>query len=372
MITINMQILIACDKFKGSLTAVEVCESIADALTKRSKKYKCSAIPLADGGDGTMRLLQKSLNLQENRINTIDPLGREIDAQYYTLDTTAYIELAEISGILRLKPTELNPLITTTIGTGYVLKEAVKSGCDTIVLALGGSCTNDAGLGIAYALGYDFLDRDGKPLIPTGGNLREKVKIITPADEQRFNLTLLCDVTNPMYGPHGAAHMYAEQKGADSEQINILDEGLRHVSQLIKAQIGKDISEVKGGGAAGGIAAGLVALLDAQVLSGFEYYSHLIGLEKLVQKADLVLTGEGLLDDQSLQGKVVGEISKLCAKHQKPLITIVGNNRLPQRELYTFHAIYSIMDRAQNLEDAMQNAKQYLEDICSQIVIPEL
>ena len=365
-----MNILIACDKFKGSLDAQRVCNAIARGIRKSNPTAPITKMPIADGGDGTMHLLRDVLSLKVTTMDTLDPLNRPIRANYYTSDDTAFIELAEASGIARLDTSELNPLITHNTGTGLMIKDALDNGYSQIVLGIGGSCTTEAGLSIAHQLGYTFLDHEGSGIVPTGGNLRQIVTIVAPKDKMTFDLTILRDVDNPLYGSNGAAHVYGPQKGANEQQVEHLDQGLQHIAQLIKSALDKDISTLKGGGAAGGIAAGLYGLCVAEIISGFDYLSNLFDLKTKIKAADLIITGEGRLDSQSLQGKVIGSIAQICTKYQKPLVAVVGSNQLTQSEISQsgITQIYTIMDRATDLDDAMMKTEQYLEDIGERVM----
>lgn len=370
-ITRPMKVLIACDKFKGSLSAIEVCRAIALGMQQQDEGVDIRIQPLADGGDGTMVLLRDILGLETYHVDTIDPLGRAIQAEYYANDQQAFIELAEASGITRLLKTELDPMKAHTLGTGALIADALQRGYTEIILGLGGSCTNDAGLGIAHALGYRFVDTGGVKIIPSGGTLQDMSRIIAPADELQIKLTLLCDVKNPLYGPNGAAHTYAAQKGASPAQIVQLDQGLQHVAELIKDHIGIDISRVQGGGAAGGIAAGLIGLYGATSQSGFDYIRELTELENKIKSSDLVITGEGRLDDQSIQGKVVGRLADLCQAYEKPLVVVGGDSVIDSHSAKEkgIHKVHTIMDRADGIDDAMQHTAQYLIEIGREIVV---
>ena len=375
-----MKVLLCPDKFKGSLSAMQVCKAIAAGLAKSQPQAETVFHPMADGGDGSLEILATHLNLQPKTITTTDPLGRPINATYFTSTDAAFIELASASGLVLLKNGERNPLITSSFGSGKMMADALANGFQKIYLFLGGSATNDAGMGIAAALGCQFLDKNGELLEPTGGNL-PKVKNIQfdklggnfklPPNllppNARPNITLLCDVTNPLFGPNGAAHVYARQKGATDEQVAHLDDGLRHFSQILLKETGVEVGALPGSGAAGGIAASLVALFGAKLENGFATIAELTGLEKQIQLADCVITGEGKLDSQSLQGKVVDGVAALCRKHGKPLVLFVGKNELTATELQELGAkqVFSISERATGLEDAMRNGAGYLEEMAA-------
>jgi len=364
-----MNCLICCDKFKGSITAIQACQAIRRGLSQKYKDLHYNTLPIADGGDGSLDVIKQYIEGDTIAIDTIDALGRAIQAPYFKSGDNAFIELAAASGIARLQPQELAPLSTHTRGTGTLIREALHQGCQKIVLMLGGSCSTDLGLGIAVAMGYQLLDESAHPVLPGGSSLSDIKTIITPDDLPKFTLNVLCDVDNLLYGRHGAAYVYAPQKGATAEQVQSLDHGLRHVSQIIQTQYGIDISTIKGGGSAGGVAAGLYGLLGARVQNGFDYMSDLISLEDQIKKADIVVTGEGQLDEQSLSGKVIGKIAQICYDYKKPLIALVGNNTLREQQTKRSHIneVLSITSIAKNTEDAMFNAGIYLQKLASSI-----
>ena len=365
-----MKILIAPDKFKGSMSAQQVCVAIGNGLKKNDSSLDLIYHPMADGGDGSLEILSSHLSLNKNDIKTIDPIGKKISTHYFTSTDTAFIEVASASGLVLLSKDERNPLLTSTIGTGKMIADAILKGYQNIYLFLGGSATNDAGMGILTELGFHFLDKPQKKLLPIGENL-SNVKFILHSpifDLEKIKFTLLCDVNNPMFGKLGAAQVYALQKGATKNQIQLLDEGLKNFSTVLKKQTGIDPSQIPGSGAAGGIGGGLVSLLNAKLENGFESISQLTNLEKQIESADWVISGEGRLDEQSLQGKVVNGIAKLCIKHQKPFSLFVGKNELSKKHLESFHVkhIFSILKNAKNIDDAISNGGFYLEKFSNQ------
>ncbi len=365
-----MKILIAPDKFKDSLSALEVCEALKKGLSSNTKQLDIIFHPMADGGDGSLEIISNYLPLQKQLVQTTDPLARTIDTFYYTSSNTAFIELASASGIVLLNQTERNPMLTSTLGTGKILLDALSKGYQEIYLFLGGSATNDAGLGICEALGFYFLDAQQNELPPIGENLI-KIKSIQnhcPFDFEQTKITLICDVNNPLYGTNGAAYTYAPQKGATPQQVEYLDKGLQNVAQVLKQHTGIEVGTLAGSGAAGGIGAGLVALCKAKMLKGFDTIAQLTNLEQQIQAADWVISGEGKLDKQSLRGKVISGIAQLCQKHQKPLALFVGKNELSAQDLKALNTqhIYAIDSIAQNTEDAMTNGAAYLEELGQQ------
>lgn len=359
-----MKILITPDKFKGTLSSIEICDILEKSIAATAKNVRIECLPIGDGGDGSLAALLPSLNLERIAVRSVDPLGRSIGSFYYRNNNAAYIELAHTSGLVLLSSDERDPSKTSSFGTGLVIKEALLSGCQTINLFIGGSATNDAGIGIAKALGVTFYNESGDLLGANGGNLMEIKKIEeSPFLKQlEFQLNILCDVANPLLGPNGAAHIYARQKGADDAMITDLENGMTHLSTVLKERYGVDVSSVQGGGAAGGIGAGLQAMLGAELVPGFETIAKWLQLEDQIKGADLVITGEGALDQQSLQGKVVSGVANLCKRHHKPLVLMVGQNRLDRAKLDILDAVkvYAIMDYTTHLEDAFSRSADHL------------
>jgi len=365
-----MQILIAPDKFKGSLSAKEVCDQIALGIQDKYPEAICIKHPMADGGDGSLAVIQTHLETTSISKQTVDPLMRPIEAQYLRSGKTAFIELAEASGIVHLEKAELNPLHASTVGTGYLIDRAISEGAEEVVLLLGGSCSNDVGLGIAWALGFQFFSENGEAMIPTGGTLLDVHQIRKSPQVKDIAFKLLCDVDNPLYGSEGAAAVFGPQKGATPEMVDQLDLGMRHIAQLIQDQFEIDTSTVKGGGAAGGVAAGLHGLLRAEIVNGFQYLSQLSHLEQKIIKADLIITGEGRLDTQSLDGKVIGQLSGLCLNNQKSLYAIVGASLLSSADLAdtAIQKVATITSLAEDESDAFARAGEYVRALSRELV----
>lgn len=366
-ITNAMRILIAPDKFKGSLSSREVCEAIKDGLGAKNIKLH----PLADGGDGSLQVLNQHLKLTKQEIDTVDPLGRSIQSFYYTEQQTAFIEVAKASGLVLLSHSERNPMETSTYGTGLMMAKAIADGCSHIYLFLGGSATNDGGIGIAKALGATFFDEKSKELQPNGGQLSKisYYQLDHKFDRLKVKFTLLCDVNNPLVGPQGASAVYAPQKGADKDMIEVLDQGLTNYANVLQKQTGIEVAHLPGSGAAGGIGASMIALFGAELKSGIETITEITSLEDQIMQADLVISGEGNLDSQSLQGKVVDGVAQLCHKHKKPLHLFVGKNDLSVEESAQVgaQAISAIMDQATDLPDAMKNGAVYLKAMAANL-----
>jgi glycerate kinase len=335
-----VNILIAPDKFKGSLSAVEVCDAVSDALMEMNTSFLITKVPLADGGEGTFEILVDQSEGRIKKVSVLDPLQRPIKAEYglSKTGTTAFIEMAKASGLQLLKENERNPLYSTTMGTGQLILDALDEGASNIILGIGGSATNDAGMGMAHALGYRFLDRENQPLAPIGKSL----SLIDSIDETQVDVRLrniefkvLCDVTNPLHGPHGAAAIYGPQKGASEIMVKELDTGLKHLADLVKKKYGTELN-FPGAGAAGGLGAGAKLFLNATLQKGIDYISQATGLEEKVRTSDLVITGEGKVDQQSLSGKVVAHVYALAKEYNKRVLILCGQCTLSPDDRLAF------------------------------------
>ena len=362
-----MHVLIAPDKFKGSLTAREVCDHLAEGFWKADPSLNIEPFPLADGGEGSLHVIQQYLQAQRFEVRSVDPLGRPINGYYLKKDRKVFIELATCSGLELLSPDERNPLISSSRGTGIVLKEAIKSDVEEVYLFIGGSATNDAAMGILDALGFRFLDRTGSILRPKGESLAWVVDIIPPKPNPylKVRFQILCDVKNPLYGKDGAAQVYAPQKGADSKMVDTLDRGLKHFARAIERFNGMIVDDVSGGGAAVGIGAGLLGLLKANLVSGIQTIIELTQFEQSLLKADWVVTGEGKLDAQSLSGKVVSGVAQHALMNHIPCGIVCGTNLLSKEEQAPLGARFlkSILDRTPDHQRAMKEAGVYLQQI---------
>jgi len=363
-----MKILIATDKFKGSLSANEACKSILRGIERYNNSFEIALCPMADGGEGSLDIIEHNINAKKVFVSISNPIIQRIDAYYLLKNNTAYIELSKASGLELLVSRDRNPMHTTTIGTGELICDAIKKGAKEIFLFVGGSSTTDAGIGIAKALGYKFLDITKGELFPSGENMINVDSIDNSNlcfKKSKVKFTVLTDVENAMFGENGAAYVFARQKGASKDEIEYLDKGLQNVSKVIKKQFGIDISTVNGGGAAGGVGAGLYGILGAEIKSGVSFISKIVELEKQIQNADLVICGEGKLDNSSFEGKVVGEVFEIAKKHNKKCAIFVGQSELTDNQLKSVGVKYlkSIDKHASNIEDSIKNVAFYLEKI---------
>ncbi|EMT38830.1 glycerate kinase [Thermoanaerobacter thermohydrosulfuricus] len=368
-----MKILIAPDKFKGSLSAFEVADSIEKGILKVFPEAVIEKVPMADGGEGTVESLVDATGGKIIKTNVKDPLFRDIESFYGILGDgkTAVIEMAAASGLYLLKDYERNPMITTTYGTGQLVKDALDRGCRKFIIAIGGSATNDGGAGMAMVLGVKFYDEDGREIGLGGGELSKIYSIDTSNLDDRLKeceFIVACDVANPLIGENGASRVYAPQKGATKEMVEVLDKNLEHYGKLLEKYFNKKIIDVPGSGAAGGLGAGLMAFLNAQLKSGIEIIIETLKLEEKIKEADIVISGEGKIDFQTAFGKTISGIAKLCKKHNKPLIVIAGMVEDIEK-LYEIgvSSVFSTMEKPMSLEDAIKNAPTLLEKSAERI-----
>ena len=318
-------VLIAPDSFKGTLTAREVCDIIARAFTDTIPDIKITKLPAADGGEGLCACLGDILGGKREKAEVCGVFGEKMCAEYLMLgDGTAVIETAACAG-LPLAGDIKNPEKSTTFVVGELIADAVNKGAKRILLGLGGSATNDCGAGLAAALGWGFEDKDGNRFVPTGGTLSRVSKITAPEKPLGVPVTAACDVDNPLFGESGAAYVFAPQKGADEAMVKRLDSGLRHIAEIIKRDLNIDVSKIKGAGAAGGMGAGAVAFLGAELKKGIDIILDAAEFDGKVANADLIITGEGRLDFQSVNGKVVSGVAERAARLGKPVIAICGS-----------------------------------------------
>lgn len=318
--------LLVPDSFKGTLSSKQICSIMKERIAFHFPDAQAIEIPVADGGEGSVDCFLSATNGEKVWCETVNPFFEKMQGYYGLLNggKIAVIEMAVCAG-LPLVEDRKDPMKATTYGVGLLIKDAVERGVKEIILGLGGSATNDFGCGAVSALGVDFYDEKGNAFIPTGQTLQNVSKIEKDKDLlSGINITLMCDVKNFLYGKNGAAYIYAPQKGANSEQVKILDEGLKHICAIASRDLAKDVSNLVGAGAAGGMAGGMSAFFDAQIKMGIEVVLDTVGFDKLLKDADVVFTGEGKIDSQSLQGKVVSGVAKRAKERKVPVIAVVG------------------------------------------------
>jgi len=362
-----MNYLLIPDKFKGSATAEEVIESLIRGIQKVDRAAHFHKIIASDGGDGFLSSIAQFKQLQTINIPSKNAYLEPIDSCYLwdKKSKTAYIELANTAGIVHLNNRTLRILDSSTIGVGIQLKDALDKGATTIYMGLGGSATNDAGLGILYAIGYEFYDQNNKELIPNSGNLDQIQKII-PKAYPNTKFYIVNDVDNPLYGPKGAAAVYAPQKGATPAQVKKLDQSLKQLSNLIKRDFGIDEASTPGTGAAGGTAYGLKAFLNAEFIPGFEFLKDRAQLEQLIsnENIDYIITGEGHFDEQSLYGKLIEGILKLAKTYRVPSLIVCGASSVEEKHLehYPIESIIQLKNEDRSLEFCITNTPSLIEE----------
>lgn len=366
----QMKFILAPDKFKGSLTGLQFCKIVEQTIKMILPDSEILNLPLSDGGDGTIEILEYHLKGELINLEVNDPLFRTTKASYLYIDNikTAFIEMAAASGLTLLKAEEQNCYYTTTIGTGEVILDAIKRGVKTIILGIGGSATNDCGVGMAAVLGYKFIDKNGFELSPIGKNLSKIHHIKTDNVIGNLNdieFKVACDVKNPLHGLQGAAYIYGPQKGASKEEIALLDNGLKHISKLFSEQFNKDVQIIKGSGAAGGMGAGSIVFLNAELQSGIDLVKQLIEFDKKIYDSDWIITGEGKLDSQTLSGKTIkGVLASAKAKNIK-VATFCGVLDLDENssENFGIHYTDAVINYSKNLDDAIKNSEKYVKEI---------
>lgn len=323
-----MKVLFAPDSFKGSISSSRAIELLCIVTQKHFPGCEMRSVPIGDGGEGTTEALMKVLGGHEECVQVSDPLGRKIEARYAIVGGgEAIIEMAQASGLPLLALDEYDPLCTSTYGTGEMVCHALDRGCREIILMIGGSATNDGGLGAASALGIRFLDRDGRDVTNDGAGLEQVASIDASGMHpglKEAHITIMCDVTNPLLGPNGATHVYGAQKGADEEMRERLEAGMASYICVVEETSGQALREIPGVGAAGGLAVPLMAFANVKLQSGIETVLGLLNFDKLLEGVDLVVTGEGRLDFQSAQGKALWGIGRACQKKGIPVCAIAG------------------------------------------------
>jgi glycerate 2-kinase len=423
----RLHVLIAPDKFKGSLTSFEVCDALEKGLWRGGDgvhgahgasdtganagadaglddlagkgAMTITKLPLADGGDGLLDIISYYTAAERRPAEVQDPLGRQISS-YYLLSPdgrTAFVEMAKASGLDLLTPSEYDCLHASTFGTGQLISAAIRAGAKEIVIGIGGSATNDGGMGMAAALGWRFLDKDGKELPPMGASLIDVVRIVGPETGEaglgatttdievpgvegsaglgqtrmwasiRFRVAV--DVKNPLIGVQGATRVYAPQKGADPAKVEMLEAGMQNFSGVLKKDLGLDLGGVEGAGAAGGLGAGCMAFLGAAAVRGVDLVIEFSGAAERIREADIIITGEGKIDAQTMQGKLVAGVAELGRRYGKRVFAVCGKLELSAEELRAMgiEEAVSILGREGDpgvtVEEAMQDAAKWVEEM---------
>lgn len=379
-----LRILIAPDKFKGSMDSFQVCDAIENGLRLAAKNsgsrpapagtdFQIVKLPLADGGDGLLDIIAHYTAAQPRYTEVRDPLSRTISSSWLLSadGRTAFIEMAKASGLELLQPSEYDCLRSSTYGTGELIGEAIRAGVEEIVIGIGGSATNDGGMGMAAALGVRFLDKAGKELSPSGGSLMRLTQIDIPrtAAWPGIHFRVASDVQNPLCGIQGASRIYAPQKGADPATVEFLEAGMLNYAAVLKKDLGIDLAARPGAGAAGGLGAGCIAFLSAELVSGVELVMEYSRALEKVQQADIIITAEGKIDGQTLQGKLVAGIADLGKRYHKPVVALCGILAVTADDLRQLGigAAFSIVNRPMSLEEAMREGPTLLGETASQL-----
>lgn len=368
------RIVIAIDSFKGSLSSAQAAEAVAEGFKEILPQWKVEIIPIADGGEGSIDTISICSDTQIISTYVSDPLGRQIEARYAILDgTKAAIELATAAGLALLSPSERNPLQTTTYGMGELIKDGYNRGCREFLLLIGGSATNDGGVGLLSALGFRFLDCNGN-ILSGGGQILEQIAEIDGSAAQQIidncRFTVACDVDNPLYGQRGAAVVYGPQKGADKDAVDLLDRGLKHYAEVIKQYNGVEIATMPGAGAAGGVGGAITALLGGTMTKGIDAILNIVNFDERIKGCDLIITGEGKIDYQTPMGKAASGILRRAKAYNIPTIAIGGAVEMcDELQHCGFEAIYASTPNDMPLEQAMQieSAKNNLKNVAKQI-----
>lgn len=362
------KVVIAPDSFKESLTALEVAEAVETGFKKVFPNWEYVKIPMADGGEGTVQSLVDATDGFIKEVEVLDPLGRKIEASYGISGDgkQAIIEMATASGLELLKQSERDVMQATSWGLGDLICSALDEGVERILIGIGGSATNDAGAGMIQRLGGKLLDAEGKQ-IPYGGVALSKLQTIDllelDARLSDIEIEVACDVNNPLTGPGGASYIYGPQKGADEEQIKELDQNLKHFAEIIRKDLDIDIEKEPGAGAAGGVGGALLAFLGAELRSGGELITEWLALEDIIKDADLVITGEGGINHQTVYGKTPVIVSKLAKKYQIPVIALAGSISEGYEKVYEhgIDVIFSVLSEVTDLKEALKTAPQNVE-----------
>jgi glycerate kinase len=371
----DLTIVLAPDSFKESMTAKEACIAMEKGIKRANCNINCIHVPMADGGEGTMQSLVDATNGKVYSLKVVGPLGNEVEAQYGILGDgeIGILEMASASGIQLVPAEKRNPLLTTTYGTGQLIKACLDHGVKKLLIGIGGSATNDGGAGVIQALGGRLLDKQGNELGFGGGELGKLNSIDLKNFDSRLKevaIEVACDVNNPLCGEKGASNVFGPQKGATKEMIEALDDNLRHYADIIKRQLGKDVLNEPGAGAAGGLGAGLMAFLNGALKKGIEMVIEYAGLEEKVSDADMVWTGEGSIDFQTQYGKTPLGVATVAKKHNKPVIALAGRVSEDIDVLYEggIDSIFSITKGATSLEEALIKGQENIEKTAENII----
>ncbi len=363
-----MKVVVAPDSFKECASAARVAEAIRDGWLRARSGDFCVSVPMADGGEGTLDALAGGGRLEIHTAEVTGPMGGRVTARFghNAATGTAVVEMAEASGLHLVPPARRNPMTATTRGTGELIRAALDLGARKIIVCIGGSATNDGGAGMAQALGASLRDKKGGEIPPGGAALAKLDKVCMDGFDKRLagcGVAAACDVDNPLCGPTGASHVFGPQKGASPEQAEVLDAALNHYAGILRRDLTRDVRDLPGAGAAGGLAAGLMAFLGAHLIPGVDMVAEQAGLITALAGADLVITGEGSLDGQSMRGKVVSGVARLCGNRGIPVLALAGRLGAGHNGLrgLGLTAAFALADGPMSPEESMRRALELLE-----------
>lgn len=366
------KVILMPDSFKGTLSSIEICKIMKNVIKKYYSECEVLEIPMADGGEGTVESIYTAVGGEKIVVDTTNPFGEKIEAEYIVVGDTAIIEVASVVGLAMVED-RLNPYKATTYGLGAILLNAKERGVKKIYIGLGGSSTNDAGVGMARALGVKFLDKERKEIAPNSNEFTE-IKYIDMREVKSLfkdiEIVALCDIDNPMYGKEGAAYVFSPQKGATPEMVEVLDRNLIHISEVIERELKVDVSGVPGGGAAGALGAGIIAFLNGKLESGVKKILEIIDFEKISQGTDMIFTGEGRIDSQSVRGKVISGVVEKAKEKNIPVVAIVGAIGEGIEEMYKIglNSVFSINTKAMDFSESRKYSSENLERTMDSII----
>ena len=372
----KMKITVAPDSLKESLSSAEAARAISKGVLSAAPAAQIVSVPMADGGEGTTQALMAATGGRYVSAEVSDPLGRPVQASFGLCGDgeTAVVEMAAASGLPLLRPEERDPMLTSTRGTGQLIRTALDCGAREVIVGIGGSATVDCGIGMAAELGVRFLDRHGEPIADCcGGRLKDVCAIDMGGLDERILTTkfsVACDVRNPLTGPRGAAYVYGPQKGADTAAVEELERGLDHVAQIIERDLGKEVSEAAGAGAAGGVGAGLLAFFSAELTNGVETVMDAAGLRQKMKGSSLVITAEGCIDAQSAFGKTPAGVAAAASEQGIPVVALAGALKAGYEDLYPagVTAVFCILEQPMALQDAMARAAALLASTAERVM----
>ncbi|WP_167618024.1 glycerate kinase [Maribellus sediminis] len=360
-----MKILIAPNSMKGSLNAFDFADTVGEAFLACTSDFEIRKLPVADGGDFTGEVLARNFNAQTVSLYATGPLGQTVASKYAISGKKAIIEMADASGMKLVAMNELNPMIASSFGTGQLILDAISKECEEIFLAIGGSATVDGGMGMMEALGFKFFDKNGTELSGNGRNLGKVHSIVKKELPANLKINIVCDVDNPLLGSNGAAAVFGPQKGATSEGVKELEKGLENWATVLEMHARRTLQNIPGMGAAGGISLPLMAFLNAEIVPGADFVLEQLQFSEQVKWADLVITGEGRIDSQTLNNKAPFAVAKVARRFNKSVIAIGGKVEVEASE--AFDGIFSLVNGPVNLQEAMQNSRQLLFNFSSQL-----